>query len=122
MDRITVISGPERRRAWTAEQKEALVLAACAPEAVVADIARAADVHPSLIHRWRRERTQRVCPSGSGGKFVPVVMKAAASDGLPSERQQSLRVAAEIETRGAVIRFGAEARPDLVRAILGSLR
>lgn len=29
MDRITVISGPERRRAWTAEQKEALVLAAC---------------------------------------------------------------------------------------------
>ncbi|WP_369806082.1 transposase [Sphingobium sp. 15-1] len=74
-----MISGPERRRAWTAEQKEALVLAACAPGAVVADIARAADVHPRLIHRWRREVTQRVGPSGSGTNFVPVVMKDDAS-------------------------------------------
>jgi transposase len=122
MDRITVISGPERRRAWTAEQKEALVLAACAPGAVVADIARAADLHPSLIHRWRRERTRGVCPSGTEASFVPVVMKADACDGSPSERQPSLRVAAVIETRGAVIRFGDAARPELVRAILGSLR
>lgn len=99
MDRITVISGPERRRGRTAEQKEALVLAACVPGAVVADIARAADVHPSLIHRWRRERTQGVCPSESGGSFVPVVMKADACDGSPSERH-SLRVVAVIETRG----------------------
>ncbi|WIA54850.1 transposase [Sphingobium sp. WTD-1] len=121
MDRITVISGPERRRAWTAEQKEALVLAACAPGAVVADIARAADIHPSLIHRWRRELTQRIGPSSTGASFVPVVMKADASADVPSERQ-GLRVAAEIETRGAVIRFGDEAGPELVRAILGSLR
>ena len=110
MDRITVISGPERRRAWTAEQKEALVLAACTPGAVVADVARAADVHPSLIHRWRRELTQRFGPSESGASFVPVVMKDNASANLPSE------------TRGAVIRFGDEVRPELVRAILGSLR
>lgn len=121
MDRITVISGPERRRAWSTEQKEALVLASCAPGAVIADIARAADVHPSLIHRWRRELTQRVEPPRSGASFVPVVMKADASADLPSERQ-GLRVAAEIETRGAVIRFGDEARPELVRAVLGSLR
>ncbi len=121
MDRITVISGPERRRAWTAEQKEALVLAACAPGAIVADIARAADVHPSLIHRWRRDRTRGGYPSETGTNFVPVVMKADASADVPSKRQ-GLRVAAEIETRGAVIRFGDEARSELVRAILGSLR
>ena len=121
MDRITVISGPERRRAWTAEQKEALVLAACATGAVVANIARAADVHPSLIHRWRRELTQRVGPPRPETSFVPVVMKADACAELSSERR-GLRVAAEIETRGAVIRFGDEARPELVRAILGSLR
>jgi transposase len=82
MDRITVISGVERRRIWSAEQKEALVLAACAPGAVVSEIARAADVHPSLIHRWRRERTQRVCSSDSQASLVPVVVKADGSDGL----------------------------------------
>lgn len=122
MERITVMSGVERRRIWGAEQKEALVLAACAPGAVVSEIARAADVHPSLIHRWRRERTQRVCSPDSQASFVPVVVKAEGSEGLPRECQQGLRVAAVIETRGAVIRFGDAARPELVRAILGSVR
>jgi len=122
MERITVISGVERRRVWSGEQKDALVLAACAPGAVVSQIARAADVHPSLRHRWRRERTQRVgSPAGQAG-FVPVVVKADRSDDWPREGQPGPPVAAMVETRGAVIRFGDTARPDLVRAILESLR
>jgi transposase len=122
MDRIAVMSGVERRRTWSAEQKELLVLAACAPGAVVSEIARAADVHPSLIHRWRRERTQRVCSPDSEASFVPVVVKSEGLEGLPREGQQCLRVAAVIETRGAVIRFSEDARPELVRAILGGVR
>jgi transposase len=44
MAQVQLISSPERRRRWSAEQKRAIVEAAFAPEAVVSDVARRADV------------------------------------------------------------------------------
>ena len=54
MTQITVLSGVERRRHWSDERKLALVEAAIVPGASVAAIARAADISPSSIYRWRR--------------------------------------------------------------------
>ena len=58
MSQITVISGPERRRAWTDQQKRELVAAVSAPGANVAEIARHADLRPNQIYRWRRQMGQ----------------------------------------------------------------
>jgi transposase len=55
MARVEVITGPERRRRWSAEQKRAIVAESLAPGAVVAEIARRADIRPGQIYRWRRE-------------------------------------------------------------------
>ncbi|WP_201030964.1 MULTISPECIES: transposase [unclassified Sphingobium] len=55
MSQITVISGPERRRVWSDEQKRELVAAVSAPGANVAEIARRADLRPNQIYRWRRQ-------------------------------------------------------------------
>jgi transposase len=44
MSQITVISGPERRRVWTDQQKRELAAAVSAPGANVAEIARRADL------------------------------------------------------------------------------
>jgi transposase len=46
MARVEVITGPERRRRWSAEQKRAIVAESLAPEAVVAEIARRAEICP----------------------------------------------------------------------------
>jgi transposase-like protein len=54
MARVEVITGPERRRRWSAEQKRAIVAESLAPEAVVAEIARLAEICPGHIYRWRR--------------------------------------------------------------------
>jgi transposase-like protein len=54
MARVEVITGPERRRRWSAEQKRAIVAESLAPEAVVAEIARLAEICPGQIYRWRR--------------------------------------------------------------------
>jgi transposase len=43
MAQMTLITGPERRRRWTDEQKSALVAAAFSPGASVATVAREAD-------------------------------------------------------------------------------
>src|SRR5438105_13995954 len=55
MARVEVITGPERRRRWTEEQKQAIVAETMEPGAVVAEVARRAEVGPGQIYRWRQE-------------------------------------------------------------------
>src|SRR5712691_8665221 len=55
MSRVEVITGPERRRRWSDEQKRAIVAASLAPGAVVREVARRTDVCPGQIYRWRQE-------------------------------------------------------------------
>jgi transposase len=55
MARVEVMTGPERRRRWSGEQKRAIVVASLAPGAVVSEVARRADVCPGQIYRWRQE-------------------------------------------------------------------
>ena len=51
----TILSGPERRRRWTSEQKLQIVRESLAAGANVAAVARRHDVHPNLIYGWRRQ-------------------------------------------------------------------
>ena len=53
MGRIEIFTGPERRRSWSEEQKRAIVAAAFAPGAIVADVARR--FCAVQIYRWRQE-------------------------------------------------------------------
>lgn len=56
MSQITVISGPERRRVWTDQQRLEPVAVVSEPGANVAAIARGADLRPNQIYRWGRQR------------------------------------------------------------------
>jgi transposase-like protein len=56
-----------RRRRWSEELKQALVAAAFAPGAVVAEVADRADVCPGQIYRWRQEL------GDAGADFAAVV-------------------------------------------------
>jgi transposase len=55
MSRVEVMSGPERRRRWSEDQKRAIVAEAFAPGASVSAVARRTDIVPGQIYRWRRE-------------------------------------------------------------------
>jgi transposase len=52
---VAILSGPERRRRWTEAEKLRLVEETLAAEANIAEIARRHDVHPNLLHAWRRQ-------------------------------------------------------------------
>ena len=73
MARLQIITGLERRRSWSEEQKRAIVAAAFAPGAIVANVARRADVCAGQIYRWRQE----LCRAGGG--FSEVVIAAIES-------------------------------------------
>jgi transposase len=94
MPRVEIITGPERRRPWSEEQKRAIVGAAFAPGAIVADVARRAAVCAGQIYRWRQELGQ----TGSG--FSQVVITAMA-DGGNDRAALNPAPAIEVEFGGA---------------------
>ena len=117
MARIEVVTGPERRRVWTDEQKRALVAEASAPGAVVAEIARRADIGPGQIYRWRRQLRE------AARGFAEVVV-ASGEIGAPVE-SAAMRVAApavEVEFVGtARVRITASIPPALAAAVVRAL-
>lgn len=63
MSTVTVLRGPERRRRWTSAEKQRIVEESLSPETTVVDVARRHDIHPNLLHVWRRQaRTGTVTP------------------------------------------------------------
>lgn len=109
MSQVTIISGVERRRVWTEEQKRALVAAACEPGASVAEIARRTDLRPSQLYRWRRELAEPALPG-----FAAVT--------LSTELDPVAACAVVLELGGAVLRIAADAPSALVVAVVRSLR
>jgi transposase len=110
MARVEVITGPERRRRWSAEQKRAIVAESLVPGAVVTEIARRADICPGQIYRWRREI--RV---GSG--FAPVLI-APVGDGAECPAAPAI----ELEFAGkARLRIPASIPVGLAAAVVKAL-
>jgi len=110
MSKIEVLSGPERRRRWSAAQKQSIVAEAFAPGASVCEVARRMDVVPSLIYRWRHD----LRPAAAG--FAEVVVAPA------SEERPVARPALEIEFgRDIRVRIAATAPRELASAIIKAL-
>ena len=74
MTRVEVITGPERRRRWAEEQKRAIVAESLEPGAVVAEVARRADIRTDQIYRWRK----KMSVGGDPGKGFARVLVAPA--------------------------------------------
>src|SRR3954467_14426652 len=77
MATVTVLSGPERRRRWASSEKASIVEESLRPGAVVTAVARRHDVHPNLLHHWRRQ-VKRASEGGRGLKFLAVAVTASA--------------------------------------------
>jgi transposase len=111
MANVEVLAGPERRRRWSVEQKQAVVAAAFRPGAVVREVARQADVTPSLIYRWQRD--SRTAANG----FAQVLV-APAGDGVAIPPV----LAIEIEfASNARVRIPASVSPALAAAVVEAL-
>jgi transposase len=55
VSKVSVLSGPERRRRWTPAEKRRIVEESLAPYASVIEVAGQHDVHPNLLTVWRRQ-------------------------------------------------------------------
>jgi transposase len=114
MARFELFSGAERRRRWSEAQKRAVVAAAFAPGAIVAEVARRADVRPGQIYRWRQEL-------GSDRAGFAAVVVTADADGGPGIASRS-GAAIEIQFSGvACLRIPPSTPPGLAAAVVQAL-
>jgi transposase len=117
MARIEVITGPERRRRWSEEQKRAIVAASFAPGAVVCEVARRAEVSPGQIYRWRQElRAAASC-------FAQVLVAPAASPvSAAADEVGCAEPAIEVEFAGkARVRIPGSIPAELAAAVIKAL-
>ena len=111
----SLITGPERRRSWSEDQKLALLAAAFSPGAKVAEVARRADICTSLIYRWRRDLAAAT-PTG----FLPALL---SDDRAPGGEAVAPKPAIVVELPGdRRVKIDAGADPALVAAVLRALR
>ena len=98
--RVEVITSVERRRRWSAAEKERLVAATLEPGASVSAIARDAGIQPGQLYGWRRQARVQA-PIG----FAPV-------------RIASGRASAEVAVGGPIeIEFASGARVRITGAV-----
>ena len=102
-----MLSSPERRRRWSAEQKRSIVAEAFAPGASVYEVARRADVVPSLIYRWRRELRS------TAAGFAQVMFAPGADEGAVTSAALEIEFGCDIR-----VRIAAAAPKELACAII----
>ena len=112
---IEVITSVERRRRWSAAEKERLVAASLEPGAIVSEVARAAGIHRSQLYGWRRQQgVRRRAPRG-----FAAVRLAAAEAGAPALPGAGV---IEIEfAAGARLRISGAVAPALLTAAIAAL-
>ena len=121
MGRMTLISGAERRRQWSDEDRARILAAISEPDAMIAEVARREDVCASLVFKWRREMRQAVEAKASG--FAPVVIEPApAVAPSPISSSNSASAVIEVELKDARVRIHAGAQSPAIAAVLKALR
>jgi transposase len=129
--RVEVLTGPGRRRRWSAAEKGRIVAETLRPGTSVTEVARRWQVCPQQVWGWRREaRTgqlmlpETACASAPALRFVPIVADAAAADDTPSKPHRTTRTVPAIEVRlaGAVVRVAADTDSAVLTEVLRAVR
>jgi transposase len=118
---MTLITGGERRRRWSDEDRVRILAAIEQSGAVVAEVARREDVCTSLVYKWRR--AARRDQSAAACVFSPVIIDTSPS-GPPalSTAPGSASGVIEVELKNARVRICADASAGVIAATLKALR
>ena len=145
--RIELITGAERRRRWSNDDKARIVVESFVPGVTVSDVARRNGLSPQQLFGWRREArslfhddvaagpatSQRQAKTSGGAlarepdaaapSFVPVVIAAPPSSLQPGTPPPVTRPGTiEIAIGDAIVRVPGEVETAVLVAVLRALR
>ena len=125
--RVELLTGPVRRRRWSADEKSRIVEETLVPGARVSEVARRWQVCPQQVFGWRRSmrhgETNSCLTSGGslGAGFVPIVTDKPAVATAAHATSAALMI--EVKLAGAVVRVGSGFADDAqLTAVLRAVR
>ena len=128
MGRMEILTGVERRRDWSDDEKLSILQEAADPDARIADVARRHDIKSQQIYTWRRKfAAEQVKPVAS---FLPVALIAEASEEAerpaPADKSAAKRSARPMRVEigckgGRVLKVEADIAPDVLKALIRSV-
>ena len=120
MTQVTVLTGRDRRRNWSLEDRHRILTAACAPGAAISEVARQFDIASSMIYKWRRQAVA----ANRALAFVPaVVAEAEPAPAVVPPEPAPAPVAITVEfSAGVRVVIDATAPTTLVTATLRALQ
>ena len=90
--RVEVITRGERRRSWSAEQKDQIVAESLGPELTPTEVARKHGISTGQLYTWRQQRLSvqtalvtRAAPRFAEVELAPAPSPAEAADPKPVE-------------------------------------
>lgn len=130
MGRVEIMTGRERRRIWSDEQKLAILSEVVSADASIVEIARRHDIVPQQIYSWRKQFGLRrhAEPQPSEATFLPVTV--VAPDDHPSQgasqvtasRRPAKPSRIEIVCKGGrTLKVEADIAADLLKALIRSV-
>lgn len=127
--RVEILTGPGRRRSWSAESKAQVVAESLAPGARPSEVARRWQICSQQVFAWRREARAGLlalpAEAGmavpSGPAFVPIHAEPALPPATPAPMPVS-PPAIEVEVAGAVVRVLPGMDAALLTSVLRAVR
>jgi len=120
-----VITGPVRRRRWTADEKARILMESLSPGARISDVARRHNLNRGLLQAWRRQAMGAKPLGEPAAAFVPICCSddaASAPAALPRPQEPSAPPGViEIELGRARVRVQGTVDADALRLVLGHL-
>jgi transposase len=113
---VEVISGIERRRRWSREEKVQITAESFVPGVNVSDVARRHAISLGLLHQWRRLARQHA--SVSDTDFVPILAMEEAG----AIRSSAMNAVIEIDLGGACIRVRGQVDGAALRTVIAAVR
>jgi len=113
MAQAILLTGQERRRRWSPDDRQEILEAAFAPGANVSEVARRFDVSTGLLYTWRRQ----VLSVKDGPAFVPATVL-----GVPGSGDGGAVTIVVDFTNGIKVRVSSGAPCDLAAAVMRALK
>lgn len=132
--RIEVITGVERRRKWSAQEKAAIVAECLAEGAVVSEVARRHGLNPQQVFGWRARLRDAVKGQPPSSDVTPAFVPAVVEDKPPPPTAPALPAVVamgaagadpapiEIALGGVIVRVRGGADPRALTTVLKALR
>lgn len=125
--RIELLTGPGRRRRWSAAEKSRIVAETLLPGARVCDVARRWQLCSQQVFTWRREArindgaAHSSTPAGSSfPAFVPIISQANAVPRAPAVTLPPPSI--EVKLAGAVVCVASGMDANTLTTVLRAVR